>query len=95
MLPLVISLKVIANIPIMITILISQLFVVFVACTLMGSDVVEDDGINTDSPNSDRSSVCTPMQGFISGFISCAEIGNSSTTCVLTYDFPDRNSQMT
>ena len=62
-------------------------------------NVAEDDKINrpTDTPNSDHSSVCTPMQGIASieqGFISCAESGNRSTRCVLTYDLPDQNSQI-
>ena len=60
--------------------------------------IAEDDKINTDTPNSDRRSVCTPIQGISpiqKGFISWAESVNSSTRCMVTYEFPEQNSQIT
>ncbi len=65
-------------------------------------DVAEEDEMIrptvTDTSNSERSSVCTPMQGIApieQGFVGAAASGNSTSRCMLTYDFPEQNSEIT
>ena len=56
-------------------------------------DVAEDvEAMPT--PNSDRSYVSTPMQGIAPVEQGFAESGNSSTRCMLTYDFPGQNAEI-
>ena len=57
-------------------------------------DVAENDEA-TPTPNSDRSYVSTPMQGVAPIDQGVAESGNSSTRCLLTYDFPGQNAEIT